>query len=116
MFISPNVTIYKFPITAITSIANRLSGLILSGYFVGGGIYAGMGKDPFRAARESEHKKLLYFSAVSPLVYHTLGGFRHFLWDRYPEFLLTNRRVMVSSWGLLLSTGMISWVSEKYVM
>ena len=36
--LSPHVTIYKFPITAISSIATRLSGVYLFGLFIGGGI------------------------------------------------------------------------------
>ena len=32
--ISPHVEIYKFPITAISSITNRVTGLALTGYFL----------------------------------------------------------------------------------
>ena len=32
MKISPHVQIYKFPITAISSITNRLTGLSMSGF------------------------------------------------------------------------------------
>jgi len=38
MKVSPHVSIYKFPVTAISSIATRLSGLYLSGAFVTIGI------------------------------------------------------------------------------
>ena len=34
MKISPHVNIYKFPITAISSITNRISGLYLTGVFI----------------------------------------------------------------------------------
>ena len=32
--ISPHVNIYKFPITAVSSITNRLTGLALTGLFI----------------------------------------------------------------------------------
>ena len=37
--ISPHVNIYKFPVTALSSITTRLTGLYLSGLFIAGGIY-----------------------------------------------------------------------------
>ena len=36
--ISPHVQIYKFPITAISSITNRVTGLALTGYYLGFGM------------------------------------------------------------------------------
>ena len=38
MKISPHVSIYKFPLGALSSITNRLTGLSLSGVFVMGGL------------------------------------------------------------------------------
>ena len=43
--ISPHVNIYKFPVTAVSSILTRLSGLYLSGAFVVGGISQIYGKE-----------------------------------------------------------------------
>ena len=37
--ISPHVQIYKFPLTALTSITTRLTGLYLTGIFTTVGIY-----------------------------------------------------------------------------
>ena len=44
MKISPHVNIYKFPLTAISSITNRISGLYLTGIFISGGILLGLDK------------------------------------------------------------------------
>ena len=38
--ISPHVNIYKFPLTAVSSITNRLTGLYLTGLFIGSGLYS----------------------------------------------------------------------------
>ena len=102
--ISPHVNIYKFPITAISSISTRLSGLYLTGLFVGSGIYQLSNKD-FKLHKkynnlEDYQKKLLNFSLILPTTYHTLGGIRHFIWDKYPQ-LLTNTKVAKSSYLII---------------
>lgn len=108
--ISPHVNIYKFPITAISSISTRLSGLYLTGLFVGSGIYQLSGQNLELQKKynqlENYQKKLLNFSVILPTTYHTLGGIRHFIWDKYPQ-LLTNTKVTKSSYllfGLTLAT------------
>ena len=45
--ISPHVTIYKFPVTAISSILTRVSGAYLSGLFIAGGISKLVNKDKY---------------------------------------------------------------------
>jgi len=108
--ISPHVNIYKFPITAISSISTRLSGLYLTGVFVGSGIYQLSGKDFHLHQKynqlENYKKKILNYSLILPTTYHTLGGIRHFIWDKYPKYL-TNTKVAKSSYfiiGLSLAT------------
>jgi succinate dehydrogenase/fumarate reductase cytochrome b subunit len=44
--ISPHVSIYKFPITAVTSILNRGTGVALSGMYVLAGTSLAFGKKP----------------------------------------------------------------------
>ena len=43
--LSPHVTIYKFPITALSSISTRISGVYFTGLFIGGGITKLFDKD-----------------------------------------------------------------------
>jgi succinate dehydrogenase (ubiquinone) cytochrome b560 subunit len=85
--ISPHITVYKFPLPAITSISNRFSAVAL---FFGttiiaiGGIY-----DPDTLLNCISTLKANYwylvpfvkFSIAFPLVYHFLAGIRHFVWD-----------------------------------
>ena len=100
--ISPHVNIYKFPVTAVSSILTRLSGLYLSGAFVVGGISQIYGKEKIEKCYNSlstNQKTAFHYSLIVPANYHTLGGIRHFIWDKYPH-LLTNPRVAASSYAL----------------
>lgn len=116
--ISPHVNIYKFPVTALSSISTRLSGLYLTGIFVGSGIYQLSGKD-FQLHQkynqlEDYQKKLINFSLILPSTYHTLGGIRHFVWDKYPQ-LLTNVKVAKSSYLLIgLSLGLTPLIDKLF--
>ena len=103
--LSPHVSIYKFPITAVSSITNRLSGLVLSGVYVTSGIACLIGiTDKIKEEYEKlENKELFHYSLLFPCVYHTLGSIRHFIWDKYPS-LLTNSAVQKSSFMLFTSS------------
>jgi succinate dehydrogenase (ubiquinone) cytochrome b560 subunit len=69
---SPHVTTYAFPAVAISSITQRVTGVLLS---VGvGGV------------------------AAFPLTYHYAGALRHTLWDRKPETMLNNKDAEKSSY------------------
>ena len=50
------------------------------------------------------------FSVAFPLVYHYLGGLRHFVWDSKPD-LLTNVDVEKASYGLVGASLVISTVA-----
>jgi succinate dehydrogenase (ubiquinone) cytochrome b560 subunit len=107
MTISPHVTIYKFPLTAISSITNRLTGLVLSSVYVATGTACLVGLED-----KLPDKRVCIF----PFVYHTLGSVRHFLWDKYPK-LLTNSSVHKSSIGLftgsIITTAVLFHISEE---
>ena len=45
--LSPSLEIYKFPVTAITSIFNRVTGIALSGMFVCGDLFVCLKRTPF---------------------------------------------------------------------
>ena len=114
--ISPHVSIYKFPITAISSIATRVSGVYLSGVFVGYGIAHGIGFDIDRNYKQLGYfpKMLVDYSLFIPITYHSLSGVRHFIWDRYP-LLLNNNQVTKSSYLLFATTIGSSIVLERYL-
>lgn len=100
--ISPHVQIYKFPITAISSITNRVTGLGLTGFFIIGGIgnlFNINYKEKYNNLKYP-YQKIINYSFYFPLSYHTFGGIRHFIWDKYPH-LLNNKSVAKSSIFLL---------------
>eukprot|EP00527_Entomoneis_sp_CCMP2396_P007112 CAMPEP_0198142188 /NCGR_PEP_ID=MMETSP1443-20131203/5059_1 /TAXON_ID=186043 /ORGANISM="Entomoneis sp., Strain CCMP2396" /LENGTH=170 /DNA_ID=CAMNT_0043805149 /DNA_START=49 /DNA_END=561 /DNA_ORIENTATION=+ len=104
--VSPHVTIYAFPIMALSSITNRVTGVALSLGCAGLGLaeLAGGGgtglymmqwigsQGPLVAAGAK-------FSVSFPIVYHYLGALRHFSWDFQPD-RLTNAGVERSSYML----------------
>jgi succinate dehydrogenase (ubiquinone) cytochrome b560 subunit len=114
--ISPHVNIYKFPITAISSITNRITGVYLSGLFIVGGLSCLTNKTDYIKSNYnnlSNIKKTIFnYSIFFPTIYHTYGGIRHIIWDKYPKFL-NNSSVAKSSY-LLFTTSIISTIiAEK---
>ena len=114
--ISPHVTIYKFPITALSSISTRLSGLYLSGIFVGYGMTQLIGIDMYKSYGKlhGAKKSIVDYSLLIPGTYHAFSGMRHFVWDRYPS-LLNNNHVARSSYFLFGVTLGTSIVTERYL-
>jgi len=111
--ISPHVQIYKFPVTAISSITNRVTGLALTGYFIGAGLYC---LCPYQEEIKSKYntldwkaKKIINYGAIFPMTYHTYGGIRHMIWDKKPH-LLKNTAVARSSY-LLFGVSILSTVA-----
>ena len=99
MKVSPHVLIYRFPLSAITSILNRGTGLYLSAVYVGTGIAT---LTPY-SFQDIPYRPVVESTVVGCLVYHTLGGLRHFVWDIKPS-LMTKSFAVNSSIGLLLSS------------
>ena len=79
---------YKFPIVALSSITNRVTGCVLSGAVGVGGVIACVG-GPEAVPETVELFKtqfpLLVFPAKAmlsfPFVYHGVAGLRHLIWD-----------------------------------
>ena len=115
--ISPHVNIYKFPITAVSSITNRLTGLALTGLFIGTGISNIFYLDLIKKydKLENNYKKVINYSVIFPATYHTFGGIRHFIWDKYPQ-LLNNKQVKKSSFFLMGGSVVYTILFEKFVL
>ena len=115
--VSPHVTIYSFPIAALTSITTRVTGCALSFGCAGLGvveIFGGSGAALSLMQDIGGSGALVAagvkFSVAFPLVYHYLGGLRHFIWDAKPD-LLTNIDVEKASYGLVGASVFISTVA-----
>ena len=113
--VSPHVTIYAFPITALTSITNRVTGVALSVGAVGLGtaelLATGSGGSVALmqeiAAMGPVVSSIAKFSVAFPCIYHYIGGLRHMAWDRYPD-TLTNIGVEKASYALVGTSTLLS--------
>mmetsp|Transcript_12302 Transcript_12302/g.22264 ORF Transcript_12302/g.22264 Transcript_12302/m.22264 type:complete len:182 (-) Transcript_12302:340-885(-) len=116
--VSPHVTIYSFPVAALTSIANRVTGTALSFGAAGLGVVELVGGNgaalDLMSSIGSGGGALVVagakFSVAFPVVYHYLGGCRHLIWDNSPE-MLTNLGVEKTSYILVGSSLAISGVA-----
>ncbi|CAM9940916.1 unnamed protein product [Heterosigma akashiwo] len=79
--VSPHVFIYDFPIVALSSITNRVTGCILYGGLAGAGVLsiAGLEIGPMLTClgNMSIVGPLAKGVVAYPIVYHWLGGLRH---------------------------------------
>ncbi len=114
--LSPHVNIYKFPITAVSSISTRLSGLYLTGGYIVLGSCCLFDIDCIKYYKSLDYykQKMINYSFIIPTTYHTCGGIRHILWDNYPK-LLTNNKVASSSYFLFGITLGTSVIVENYL-
>lgn len=115
--VSPHVTIYTFPIAALTSISIRITGVMLTFGAAGvgaveliGGSGAALSLMQDIAAIGPVVSTGAKFSVAFPMIYHYLGGVRHVIWDNYPD-LLNNVGVEKASYvlagsSLALSAGL----------
>jgi succinate dehydrogenase / fumarate reductase cytochrome b subunit len=85
--VSPHMTIYRWPVTMMTSITHRITGTGLS---IGAVILAWWlvcisngpeGWQSFHAIWDTPLGLLLLFGLTWSLVYHFLNGVRHLAWD-----------------------------------
>lgn len=104
--VSPHVTIYTFPITALSSITNRVTGSAMAvGAFGLGGLelLGGSGTSLYVMETIGSQGFLVAAGAklcVSfPLTYHYCAALRHFAWDFNPN-LLENVAAEKSSYAL----------------
>jgi len=105
--VSPHVLIYAFPVVAISSITNRVTGAALSVGCAGLGLLelvGGSGTSLWVMETIGSQGFIISsgakFGVSFTILYHYLGAVRHTLWDYYPD-MLTNTEVEKSSYLLL---------------
>ena len=113
--LSPHLNVYKFPITAVSSITTRLTGLSLTGLFIISGVvcYTNINVKQYYNKLDNYTKFLINNSIIFSCTYHTFGGIRHFIWDKYPK-LLTNTSVTKSSYLLFGSSLLTTIIFDNY--
>lgn len=118
--VSPHVTIYAWPVGALTSIVNRVTGVTLSfgaaglgaAELVGGNgaaldLMSSIGSGAVGGGLVVAGAK---FAVAFPFAYHYMGGARHLMWDSRPE-MLTNVDVEKASWALVGASVLVGGVS-----
>ncbi|KAG6614734.1 succinate dehydrogenase, cytochrome b556 subunit [Phytophthora cinnamomi] len=110
--ISPHVEIYKFPVTAISSIANRFAAMGMSCAFVGGAALGIVGADVPALIHAAQDSIPLFVPASKALVafpvsYHLLCAARHSLWTYKPE-LINNADGPASCYAIFAAAGVIT--------
>jgi len=108
--VSPHVTIYAFPIAAISSITTRLTGGILTIGVYGIGVGALLGADMpgvMASLGSSSIGSLVKFGVSFPLVYHFFAGLRHFYWEKNPDGLNTETQNNFT-YGIFTISGLAS--------
>jgi len=117
--ISPHVQIYKFPLTAISSITNRITGLGLTGMYIGLGTSCLLNQNQTLIDKYDKSNQIIKtginYMILFPNIYHTYGGLRHFIWDKYPQYI-TNKLAHKSSIALFSISILSTILSERYIL
>ncbi|KAL4222569.1 hypothetical protein ACF0H5_018608 [Mactra antiquata] len=88
--LSPHLTVYKLPMTAVMSISNRITGTILTGVMFVGPIVYLCGTKDFNGYIDMIQSwgslgvglvQLAKFSVAFSFSYHVLASIRHLTWD-----------------------------------
>ncbi|MGB3810089.1 MAG: succinate dehydrogenase, cytochrome b556 subunit [Parvibaculum sp.] len=120
--LSPNIQIYRPQLTSVLSIANRVTGVVLSFAAVGLVIWlsaAAVGPDAYaivQRALASWLGQITLFACTFAFFLHLCGGLRHLIWDTVHGFDL--RSIYLSGWivvaasiGLTVAT----WVFSLFI-
>jgi succinate dehydrogenase / fumarate reductase, cytochrome b subunit len=102
---SPNIQIYRPQLTSVLSIANRISGVLLSIAAVGLVVWliaAAAGPQAYavvQAVLVSPIGQIVLFGATFAFFLHLCGGIRHLVWDAGHGFEL--RAIYASGWAVV---------------
>ena len=106
--LSPNIQIYRPQLTSVLSIANRITGILLSGCAVMLVVWlvaAAAGPRPYgvvQALIVSWPGRIMLFGCTFAFFLHLCGGIRHLVWDTVHGFDL--RSIYASGWAVVGTT------------
>ncbi len=117
--LSPNIQIYRPQLTSVLSIANRITGVVLSIYavtLVAWLISAAAGPQAYSTVHgfiRSSFGQILLFGCTYSFFLHLCGGIRHLAWDAGYGFEL--RTIYASGWAVLAMSAaltLITWAAS----
>lgn len=120
--LSPNIQIYRPQLTSVLSIANRVTGLILSLGAVGLVIWlSAAAAGPriygvFQSVIESWAGQVVLFGCTFAFFLHLCGGIRHLVWDPVHGFEL--RSIYILGWTVVASSVVLTaaaWTISLFV-
>ena len=120
--LSPNIQIYRPQLTSVLSIANRVTGLILSLSAVGLVVWlsaAATGPQAYgivHSAIGSWAGQVVLFGCTFAFFLHLCGGIRHLVWDTVHGFEL--RSIYISGWavvGVSVALTVGAWVTSLFI-
>ena len=120
--LSPNIQIYRPQLTSVLSIANRITGVILSVASVGLVTWlsaAAAGPRTYgvvESAIGSWPGQVALFACTFAFFLHLCGGIRHLVWDTVHGFEL--RSIYISGWTVVGSSAALAvaaWALSMFV-
>ena len=117
--LSPNIQIYRPQLTSVLSIANRITGVVLSLGALGlvaWLVAAALGPQPYAAVQEaliSWPGQVAMVAFTFAFFLHLCGGIRHLVWDTARGFEL--RSVYASGWAAIAASIVLTaaaWVAS----
>ena len=106
--LSPNIQIYRPQLTSVLSIANRITGVLLSICAVGLVVWlvaAATGPHAYsvvQGALASWIGQIMLFGCTFAFFLHLCGGIRHLVWDAGYGFAL--RSIYASGWAVVAAS------------
>ena len=110
--LSPNIQIYRPQLTSVLSIANRITGVILSVGAVGLVIWlsaAAAGPEPYAMVQRligSWIGRIVMLGFTFAFFLHLCGGIRHLVWDTVHGFEL--RSIYISGWSVVAASVLLT--------
>jgi succinate dehydrogenase / fumarate reductase cytochrome b subunit len=120
--LSPNIQIYRPQLTSVLSIANRLTGIVLSLGSVGLVVWlsaAALGPEPYAAVQKalvSWPGQIALTAFTFAFFLHLCGGIRHLVWDTVHGFEL--RSIYASGWAVVATSIALTaaaWVASQFL-
>lgn len=120
--LSPNIQIYRPQLTSVLSIANRITGVVLS---LGGLglvawlVAAALGPQPYAAVQGaliSWLGQVVLVAFTFAFFLHLCGGIRHLFWDTGRGFEL--RSIYASGWAVIAASIVLTaaaWVASAFL-